>query len=44
MGAKQPIGNNTLLLSLVHAILKRQVVLGKQKKPSALCKAGVPKI
>jgi hypothetical protein len=32
MGAGQPIGDNTLLSSLVHVPLKRQVVLGKQEK------------
>jgi hypothetical protein len=29
MGAKQPIGNNPPLSSLVHNLLKRQVVLEK---------------
>jgi hypothetical protein len=44
MQAKQPIGNNALKSSLVHDLLKRQVVLRKQEQPSAPYQAGVPNL
>jgi hypothetical protein len=43
MRAKQPIGDNALSSSLIHDLLKRQVVLGKKEQPSAHHPAGVPK-